>query len=128
MAGRGLILFAHGSRDPLWRAPMEAVRARILAQHPEARCLCAYLELTTPSLAEAVANLVDQGCSHLTVLPLFLGTGRHARQDLPLMLDQARVDHPGLHIEAAEAVGENPAVIALLAELGAEHLYKPNIF
>ncbi|MEK9804085.1 MAG: cobalamin biosynthesis protein CbiX, partial [Curvibacter sp.] len=28
---RGLILFAHGSRDPQWRAPMEAVAARAAA-------------------------------------------------------------------------------------------------
>ena len=31
----GVILFAHGSRDPLWRTPMEAVRDRIAATQPQ---------------------------------------------------------------------------------------------
>ena len=50
----GIVLFAHGSRDPLWRAPIEAVRQHLEAQHPPAQqptsVRCAYLELCTPSL------------------------------------------------------------------------------
>jgi sirohydrochlorin cobaltochelatase len=34
----GLILFAHGARDPRWAAPFEAVAARIRAQRPSCRC------------------------------------------------------------------------------------------
>ena len=31
MAQRGIILFGHGSRDPLWRKPIEAVAVRVHA-------------------------------------------------------------------------------------------------
>ena len=30
----GIVLFAHGSRDPLWHKPIEAVSARIAALAP----------------------------------------------------------------------------------------------
>ena len=120
----GLVLFAHGSRDPLWHRPMQAVRDQLLAQHPGAQCLCAYLEISSPSLPDAIAQLVAQGCTHITVLPLFLGTGRHAREDLPLLLAQARQQHPGLTLEAATPVGEDPRVIGLLAQIAQQCIYK----
>jgi len=45
---RGIILLAHGSRDPLWRAPIEAVAERIRTSAPGTPVLCAYLELCAP--------------------------------------------------------------------------------
>ena len=46
-----IILFAHGSRDPLWRAPIEAVAQRINQQTGNALLArCAYLELCEPDL------------------------------------------------------------------------------
>ena len=44
----GMVLLAHGSRDPLWRQPIEAVQQAILAQQPGLPCLCAYLDACTP--------------------------------------------------------------------------------
>ena len=120
----GLVLFAHGSRDPLWHRPMQAVRDQLLALQPDAPCLCAYLEISSPSLPDAIALLVDQGCTRITVLPLFLGTGRHAREDLPLLLEQARQQHPGVELKAATAVGEDPRVIGLLAQIAQQCIYK----
>ena len=40
-----IILFAHGSRDPLWRLPIESVATEIRRRHPAALVSCAYLEL-----------------------------------------------------------------------------------
>lgn len=120
----GLVLFAHGSRDPLWHLPMQAVRDQLLAEQPGALCLCAYLEISSPSLPAAIAQLVAQGCTRITVLPLFLGTGRHAREDLPLLLEQARLQHPGVQLDSATPVGEDPRVIGLLAQIAQQYIYK----
>ena len=45
---RAVILFGHGSRDPLWRQPMEAVAARLARRRPDVPVRCAYLELEQP--------------------------------------------------------------------------------
>ncbi|MDD2547738.1 MAG: CbiX/SirB N-terminal domain-containing protein, partial [Burkholderiaceae bacterium] len=42
---QAIVLFSHGSRDPLWRAPMEAVAQRIRALQPERPVHSDYLEL-----------------------------------------------------------------------------------
>ena len=82
----GVIVFAHGSRDPLWRQPVEAVARRIAQGDPKARVTCAYLELSEPDLPSAAAALIDGGATRLRVLPLFFGMGKHAREDLPVLM------------------------------------------
>ena len=113
----GLILLAHGSRDAQWRAPMEAVCAAVRQRQPQGLCACAYLEACEPDLPGAAAELVALGALRLLVLPLFLGTGKHARQDIPRLVRAWSATHPQIPMRLEAAVGENPAVIALLADL-----------
>ena len=113
----GIALFAHGSRDPLWRAPMEAVRQRIEAQHPQLPVRCCYLELCEPSLQDAVQELTAQGVHHLTVVPMFLGTGKHAREDLPVLMESLRSTYPEVQFQVQQAIGEDPRMTALMADI-----------
>jgi sirohydrochlorin cobaltochelatase len=94
MTNQGIVLFAHGSRDPLWHKPMEAVARQIVQSQSDAVVVCAYLELNTPSLPTAVAELVQRGVLTITIVPLFLGVGKHAREDLPLLVAGLRHNHP----------------------------------
>ncbi|MFN9745861.1 MAG: sirohydrochlorin chelatase [Betaproteobacteria bacterium] len=111
----GLILFAHGARDPRWAAPFEAVAATVRAARPGLPVRLAFLEFMAPTLHEAGSELVAAGCSHLTVLPMFLGAGGHVRQDLPLLLDELRAAHAGLQVALQPAVGEIDSVVAAMA-------------
>ena len=114
---RGIILFAHGSRDPLWRAPMDAVTARVRALDPQALVNCAFLELTAPDLPTCVAEQVTQGAQTIGIVPMFLGVGRHAREDLPEILAQLRREHPQVTFTLQTAIGEDDRVIDLLARI-----------
>lgn len=109
------ILFAHGSRDPLWSRPIEAVAARMLAINPQCVVRCAYLELTQPDLPSVVAALAGSGITTLSVVPMFLGVGRHARQDLPELVAQLVLQYPDMAISLRPAIGEEPKVVDLLA-------------
>ncbi len=111
----GLILYAHGARDPRWAAPFEAVAARIRAQRPELPLRLAFLELMPPDLTEAADALCAAGCTRVDVLPMFLGPGAHLRRDLPALLDGLRQRHPAVAWRAHAAIGEQPAVIEAMA-------------
>ena len=117
---RAVVLFAHGSRDPLWHKPMEAVAAELLASQPGLAVRCAYLELSAPDLATVCQELMATGMRHVTVLPMFLGVGRHAREDLPLLLAQLRARYPEVQFTLKAAVGEDPRLVRLLAQIAAE--------
>ena len=112
----GLILFAHGARDPRWAAPFEAVAARVRVQRPDMLVRLAFLEIMSPSLPDAGAELAALGCHDLQVLPLFLGAGGHVRKDLPLLVDALRNAHPGLAVTLQPAVGEIDSVTAAIVD------------
>jgi sirohydrochlorin cobaltochelatase len=112
-----IILFGHGSRDALWHLPIQSVAERIRSSSPCTTVVCAYLELTEPSLASSSAALVASGVNHITILPMFLGVGRHAREDLPALVAELKQNHPKVVFEVQAAVGENPEVLDLLAKI-----------
>ena len=112
-----VILFAHGSKDPLWSRPIEAVTARVAALAPDLPVRCAYLENTAPDLATVVQELSGAGLRRIRILPLFLGVGRHARQDLPEMVRSQAALHPELQLELQPSVGEHPMLVDLLARI-----------
>jgi len=114
---RGIVLFAHGSRDARWREPMEAVARRAAELDPAAVVRCAYLELAAPDLPQAAAELAAAGVRTVRVVPLFLGIGRHLREDLPRLMDELRSAWPGIAFTLAPAVGESPALVDLMARL-----------
>ncbi len=114
---RGTILFAHGSRDPLWRLPIEATASHVRRLAPNIQVRCAYLEITEPDLATSTDELARMGVTSITVLPLFLGVGKHAREDIPRLMAALRTRHPQIVFDLRPSVGEEAQVIELMARL-----------
>ena len=112
---RAIVLFAHGARDPRWAEPFALVAERVRAGAPGCRVALAFLELMTPSLGDAAAGLVAAGATRIDVVPLFLGTGGHLRQDLPSLVDALRAAHPAVDFRLHAAIGEHAAVIEAMA-------------
>jgi sirohydrochlorin cobaltochelatase len=118
--GRAVILFGHGSRDPLWKLPIESVATRLRASEPPTPVRCAWLELESPDLPAAAGELVAAGADQVTIVPMFLGTGRHAREDLPRLVAQLRDAHPAVVFALQKPVGEDARVLELLARIALE--------
>jgi sirohydrochlorin cobaltochelatase len=111
MGARALVLFAHGARAASWAAPFERLRELTAARLPGVPVSLAFLELMEPRLPAEVARLAAEGGGEVTVVPVFLGQGGHLLRDLPLLVDQLGIDHPGVTVKVAGAVGEDPAVL-----------------
>jgi sirohydrochlorin cobaltochelatase len=109
---QAIVLFAHGSRDPEWARPFEAIALELSAN---SLVRLAYLEQMKPDLAEAVAALAAAGARSIRVVPLFLGSGGHVKQDLPRLVAAAREAHAGLEIKLEQPIGEQPGVLAAIA-------------
>jgi sirohydrochlorin cobaltochelatase len=110
-----LLLFAHGSRDPAWRAPLDAVCQRIAAQHA-GRCELAFLEFMQPELPDALLALAAAGERSVVVVPLFWASGKHIKTDLSQAIEHFTQAHPEVAVQVATALGEAPAVQIALAD------------
>ena len=113
---RGLVLLAHGARDPAWAAPFEAIARRVRERAPDAVVRLAFLELMTPGLAGAAGELAALGCRRVDVVPVFLGVGGHVRRDVPAQVEALRQAHPQVVFALHEAIGETARVIAAIAD------------
>ncbi len=114
---RFTILFAHGSRDPQWSLSMQAVAQQMRAIDPTCQVRCAFLELMPPDLATAAQSCLAEGCDEIVVVPMFLGAGRHVRQDLPALVADLNQKLDGVHIRLQAPVGEDPRVVDMLARV-----------
>lgn len=117
-----IILFAHGSRDPLWSKPIEAIAKAIAQQSPTSVVRCAYLELMPPSLDTVVEALAGQGLRQIRIVPMFLGVGKHAREDLPELVAALSLSHPQIQLELTPSIGEHPELIASIANIVTKRL------
>ena len=111
----GLLLFAHGARDPAWARPFQAIAEQLQAQRPDLILALAYLELMSPDLQSAAETLVAQGCTHIQIVPMFLGASGHVRRDVPPLVEALRQRHPGVQWRLHDAIGEQPTVIRAMA-------------
>lgn len=113
----GTILLAHGSRDPSWFKPIEAVAQQMRMAAPSVQVRCSYLELSVPDLPGSTAELVALGVTSITVVPVFFGMGKHAREDLPRLMAALQISHPKVTFKLKPAVGEEVQVIELIARI-----------
>ncbi len=113
---RGLILYAHGARDPRWSAPFESLLAGVRERRPDVPVELAFLDYLEPDLATAALRLAELGVKHISIVPLFFGRGGHLRQDVPKQLELAQRALPAISFNMTEAAGEAPEIIDALAD------------
>ncbi|MFY7866619.1 sirohydrochlorin chelatase [Roseateles sp.] len=113
----GMLLFAHGARDPDWARPFKEVARRIKQNQIDMPLTLAFLEFMQPGLEEAAHGLVAQGCSRIHVVPMFLGTGGHVRKDIPPLMERLKA-HYGEQVEwlLHPAIGDQETVVQAMTE------------
>jgi sirohydrochlorin cobaltochelatase len=111
-----LVLFAHGARDPEWAEPFRAIAVRVAASRKDLAVKLAFLELQTPSLADAITELAGAGHTSIHIAPLFMAQGGHLKKDVPKLLAEISLQQPGLKIELLPAIGDVPGLRDAIAD------------
>jgi len=118
----GLILFAHGARDPRWAEPFERLRDKVRARTDGIPVTLAFLEHLPPGLAEAASDMAAQGVRRIRIVPMFFGRGGHLRDDFPRQFDAVKARLPEVRFEVTLAAGEDEGVLDALAAFATEAL------
>lgn len=115
-----LVLFAHGSADPQWRASFESLEHAVRRARGDGAVRLCYMEFCAPTLLDAAAEAVRDGIRTLQILPLFMAGGAHLSRDLPAQAERVRERYPDLQVEVLPPVGEDPRFQALLLDRALE--------
>ncbi len=123
-----LILLAHGSRDPEWRASLEALAAAAGERLAPEPVRLAFMQFTGPTLAEVVEDGLRQGARRFRLLPLFMASAGHVDKDIRPLVGALTRAHPEAELVLMTPVGEDPHFPALIAEIAnhAPHGGMPN--
>jgi sirohydrochlorin ferrochelatase len=111
------VLLGHGSRAPEARQYFLDLAAAVRGPSGSDFVEAAFLELCEPSFPETVAACVTRGAGRIAVVPVFLHPGRHLQRDVPRLVTEARLAHPGVEVILASHLGAHPAVTPLVADL-----------
>jgi sirohydrochlorin ferrochelatase len=112
---RGLVLFAHGSTVTSANDAVHSVAAE-LGRRTGRLVETAFLECARPTLADAVAALVEHGVTSILVVPYFLTTGIHLKRDLPSLVNALGPRYPNVSIDVAEPLDGHPALLDILVD------------
>jgi sirohydrochlorin cobaltochelatase len=113
-----LVLVAHGSHRPEWRAAVERVVQEAQRKLGERRSVrLAYMDCTAPTVLDVVAEAMSEDLARVRVLPLFLADEGHVSRDVRPLVDQVRHAYPGLDVEMLPAMGQHPAFVKLICEI-----------
>src|SRR5215475_1045311 len=119
---RGVILFAHGARDPAWAEPFERLLTRVRSQAPGHEVRLAFLEIMQPDLASAATELIGLGATAIRIVPIFFGQGGHLKKDLPARVDALRARYPGIEIDCVPPAGEDEDILQAMASYCVRYL------
>jgi len=123
--GTGILLFAHGARDPNWARPLERLKGMLSERMPGALIENAFLEHMTPTLEEAASVLITRGASELSVVPVFIAQGSHLREDLPKRVEAIVARHPDVPVRIEPPIGEIDTILSAITDW-IEAMHKPD--
>jgi sirohydrochlorin cobaltochelatase len=115
MSGSAIILFAHGARDPQWARPFQRIQALVAQTLPQVHVALAFLERMTPDLPSAAADAIAAGAQSVTVVPLFLGSGGHVKEDVAALVRELEQRYLQVRFRLTTPIGEDEELVAAIA-------------
>jgi sirohydrochlorin ferrochelatase len=110
MENPGLLLIAHGSRNPDANADLHHLAGQLSGRgcgivQPS------FLELAEPGIEAGGVLCVERGATHVILVPYFLAAGVHVRRDLVAAREALAGRFPDVRFTLAEPLGRHPALI-----------------
>lgn len=113
---KGLIILAHGSKvaatDEIMTQYVETITQQVNFEQVEK----AYLQMMSPGLSDAVANLNRKGIKETVVFPFFLFNGNHIQEDIPNELEALKLEYPEMSFTLMSNIAYEPKLAEIVAE------------
>lgn len=114
--GDAIVLVDHGSRRPEANVHIDELATLLIEQRPGWLVRSAHLELSEPCVPEVIDACAREGAGRIFLHPFFLLPGRHTRDDLPRLAQEARERHPGVSVHVTETLGLDPKLVQIVLD------------
>ncbi len=117
-AGLPLLIVGHGTRSAEGVSAFRAFVGRV--RHLAGESLPAvgggFIELSAPSVGEAVTRMPTVSHPEMVAVPLVLTAAGHGKGDIPAALARERLRHTGLRWRYGRPLGPHPVLLDVLAD------------
>lgn len=113
---KALLIVSHGSRRKESNDEVRRLTDQIRENAGPAFDLveCAFLEMTSPHVDSAIADLADEGATEILVFPHFLAAGIHVHTDIPNMIKEEKGRYPHIKFEILPHLGALQGISTLI--------------
>ncbi|WP_316246614.1 sirohydrochlorin chelatase [Sutcliffiella horikoshii] len=114
---RAILYVGHGTRSRKGAEEAKEFLQRVIARVDTPIQEISFLELTEPYIPEGFERCVAKGATEITVVPIFLLTAGHIKEDIPEALEPLRMKYPNVSVEVAPAFGVQERIVDAISEL-----------
>lgn len=112
-----LLIISHGSRRAASNEEIFALTDRIRALSGNLTVEYAFLEITEPTVQQAIDQLAQKGITDIQVFPHFLAAGAHVANDIPREVETAKRKHPAITFSLLPHLGALPDLASQILTL-----------
>ncbi|MGD7054405.1 sirohydrochlorin chelatase [Sutcliffiella horikoshii] len=114
---RAILYVGHGTRSKKGAEEAKEFLGRVIARVDAPIQEVCFLELTEPFIPEGFERCVEKGATEITVVPIFLLTAGHIKEDIPEALEPLREKYPEVNVKIAPAFGVQERIVNAISEL-----------
>jgi len=112
---KGILVVGHGSRSKeafeVFNSVLNNFKLKV-AENVEG----CFMELCSPNMPDTIDIMYKNGVRELVVVPYFLFSGIHIKEDIPGILKEVKARYGDLKISMARPIGYNNLIADILRE------------
>ena len=113
---RSVVLVGHGSKLEHSGEALKQVCESLRKKEPDTFFQVAFLEITSPSIPEAVDLCFKQGADEVIIVPYFVQSGKHVNQHIPQIVSEIQARHPAKSIRLARHLDFDERIVAVVLD------------
>ena len=112
----GIVIVDHGSKRDESNAMLVRVAKLFSDKYSDQYEIVetAHIELAEPSIATAYRKCVERGAKNIIICPFFLSRGKHWKEDIPSLADEAAREFPNTKYHVALPLGVDSLILDLI--------------
>ncbi len=112
-----ILLVSHGSRSPQIKKEILALVQQLKKKSGIVIVEPAFLQIGSPNVPKGIERCLKKGAMQVTVLLNFLHSGKHATDDIPKIMEQARRKHPKVTFRVTKPIGQTEHLCELFLKM-----------
>jgi len=116
MKKTGILILAHGSREKETESTLETVLSMVKAKLPETIVEYAFMEFSDRTIEKGVSALAAQAVEEIKIVPYFLFSGIHIKEDIQNRVTRCAANFPHLTIALGNTLGADERLADILVD------------